>query len=134
MPMPNDGGRDLAPYRNPTTGKFDFQWDDTGNPTFDDSDSYTVLSDVLEHKEGYWADPSGQYGSTLYQIKLDKTSTRTDMISALDDCMKRPVSLRLIRAVVAVDVERRSPGKYALSLQYQNRDGHIQMTRLPIGS
>lgn len=134
MAMPSDSGRDVALLRNPATGAFDsFDWDSTGNPTFDDSDSHTVLSLLVETLGGYWADLTGKRGSILYQIRLDVTSTATQLVAAATNALSWAISNRQIRGATATAARVR-PGRYDLGVKYQNRDGHEQNKRLPIGA
>lgn len=129
--MPLDSGRDIALLRNPATGAFDsFNWDATGNPTFDDSDSHTVLSCLYETE--YWANP--QRLSRVPLIKQDKTGTDTDIVSAVQDALAFAIKAREIGSLVSVQATRRAPGVYSVLIVYKNRAGHIQNVRLAIGS
>ena len=131
MAMNNDSGRDIALLRNPATGAFDsFNWDSTNNPTFDDSDSHTVLSCLVETE--YWANPLR--GSQLPKISLDKTGTDTDLVAAAQDALAPAIKAGEIGSVVSVNAQRKRPGTYVLTVNYKNRAGHIQNVRLPIGS
>lgn len=129
--MPIDSGRDIALVRNPATGAFDsFNWDTTGNPTFDDTDSHTVLSCLYETE--YWANP--QRKSRLPLIKLDKTGTDTALVSAVQDALSYAIKAREISSLVNVQATRRAPGVYSILVVYRNRSGHVQNVRLAIGS
>lgn len=131
MAMPLDGGRDIALIRNPATGAFDaFNWDSTGNPTFDDSDSHTVLSCLVE--EEYWANP--QRKSRLLKIKTDVTGTDTDLVSAAGDALASTVKAGRIGAITKITALKRAPGNWLLTVNYKARSGHIQNVRLAIGS
>lgn len=131
MPLANDGGRDIALQRNSATGAFDtFLWDATGNPAFDDSDSHTVLSCLVE--EEYWANPLRK--SRLLKIKLDVTGTDTDLVSAAQDSLASTVKLGRIGAITKVTSFRRAPGNWLLTVNYKARSGHVQNLRLAIGS
>jgi hypothetical protein len=130
MPMPNDSGRDVRLLRNPTTGTFDsFDWDASGNPTFDDSDEHVVLSSINE--EAYWANP--RRASKLMRVTLDRTGTDAQLRSAAEGALKYALDQGLIRSA-DVAVVKRGPGSYSVRIGYRSRSGHQRNVRLPIGS
>jgi phage gp46-like protein len=130
MPMDNNGGRDIRLLRNPATGAFDqFDWDATGNPVFDDSDEHVVLSCVYE--TSYWANP--QRGSKIPDVKLDRTGTDNELQAAGEGALKYPLDNGQIKSA-EVSAQKLGAGRYSLIINYRNRDGHRQNTRLPIGS
>lgn len=130
MPMDDTKGRDIALLRNPATGAFDqFDWDSTNNPTFDDTDSHTVLSYVVETE--YWANP--QRSSKIEQIRVAKTGADQQLQSAANDALSPAVRARQIRSFTAT-ATRKGPGKFLLVINYKNREGKSQNARLDIGS
>lgn len=130
MPMDPDGGRDIRLLRNPATGAFDtFDWDDTGNPVFDDSDEHVVLSCVYE--SAYWANPKRQ--SKIADVKLDRTGTREELEGATENALQPALDAGEIKSA-EVEADKRSPGRYDLIINYRNRDGHRHNTRVPIRS
>jgi phage gp46-like protein len=133
MPLDPDGGRDLALMRNPTTGRFDISWDDSGNPAHDDSDSHAVLSVLLEDKEGYWADASGERGSLLSTLKDDKQGTAQLIVSYCRQALQYLVDRGTIREIVDVIAARAASGRYDASIKYRNRGGHEKNILVPFG-
>lgn len=130
MPLDDTKGRDIALIRNPATGAFDsFDWDGTGNPIFDDTDSHTVLSYVVETE--YWANP--QRGSKIEDVRVDKTGADDQLESAANDALAPAVRARQIRSFVATTT-RKGPGRFDLRINYKNREGVSQNARVPIGS
>lgn len=128
MPMPLDSGRDIQLVRTPATGAFDsFNWDNTNNPTFDDSDQHIALSYLLETE--YWGNP--QRGSKVPLIKNDRTGTDTQLQAAAEDAYTPALNAQQLRSVT-ISVQKKAPGSYALSVSYQNRSGHQQNLRLPL--
>jgi hypothetical protein len=128
MPMKNVG-RDIALLRNAATGAFDsFDWDETNNPAFDDTDSHTVLSYVVETQ--YWANP--QRGSKLEEVRVVKTGADQQLVSAAIDALT-PAVPRQIKSFTP-SAQRRGGG-YLLLINYKNRDGVTQPPqRVAIGS
>lgn len=132
MPLALDGGGDVVLVRNGATGRFDVQLDASGNPMFDDSETHTVLSLLLERQGGWWADPTGKRGSILHTIKLDRGSTINDLKSAVLDALKPAIDDGRIRNVT-VDVQKRAAGNYKVLVGWLNRFGHVQNTQIPYG-
>lgn len=130
MPLPSDTGRDVALLRNAATGAFsDFNWDPTGNPSFDDTDAGVVLSHLYESE--YWANPLR--GSKLFDVKLDRTGTDVQLTAAAESALSPAVRAGQIRSATVQPAQRIRPGSYRLLVSYQSRDGHQQGLRLPIG-
>jgi phage gp46-like protein len=129
MPMNNDGGRDFTLVRNPNTGLFDLDFDETGNPKCDDTETHTVLSLIAESQGDWWADTTGRRGSLLHKITLDRGSTAAELEGAALDALET-ASTRITDVEVAAKRER--PGRYSMSVKWRTRDGHIQNVRIPV--
>ena len=133
MSMPVNGGRDLTPLRNPSTGQFSlFDWDTTGNPAFDDTGAYAVMSVLLEELEGYWADPTGKRGSTLHKAKMDITGGPAAVKADAERALAFLVASRQITSAT-VSVVRVKAGRYDILVNWVNKRGQSQAARLPIG-
>jgi phage gp46-like protein len=99
-------GRDVAMVRDLVTGRFDFDWDATGNPRYSDDCVHRVLSLLLEHRPspgfpGWWADDTGKRGSLLYTVKNVRRSTPSDVEAFASDALQRAVDEKEISDVVA---------------------------------
>lgn len=135
MPIPRDGGRDIALQRNPVTGRFDFAFDDTNNPGFTDSDEHLVLSLLAEYQGRYIFDRTGNRGSTLYQVRDSRSTTGQDLEAAVRKALAPAIADGRIRDLASVVVTRRnSGGRYDIDLRYKNRDGHETNLRVPWSS
>ena len=132
MPMPIYGGRDVSLSRNPATGLFDLSFDATGNFAFEDTDSHTVLSLLLEEKSGYVFDPTGNRGSLLHTVKLDRGSTKSDLESYAEDALDPAVNDGRIELPSKPAAKRVQPGKYDLDVKWRSRVGHVETLRLPM--
>jgi phage gp46-like protein len=127
-------GSDIAPLRNPSTGKFDIQWDATGNVLFDDTQEHAVLSLMLGRKAQYWADQTGVRGSYLYVVKEDRKATPSKMQGYVVDALQPLIDNRTILApqgqqTVAVTATRVKPGRIDLAVTYTTPQGVTVTTR-----
>ena len=86
MPFVRPGG-DLKLKRSLATGRFDFEWDITGNPTFVDTGEHAVMSLLLEHRGRWWADTTGNRGSRLYTLKNLKKRTPSDVKAYAEEAL-----------------------------------------------
>src|SRR4051812_31528216 len=116
-------GSDVTMVRNPSTGKFDIQWDETGNVDFDDSEAHAVLSVLYERKGQYWADATGQRGSFLYAVKEDRKVTPYAMQGYAEDAMSLLVDQGKIspppgQSKVQVSTTRVKPGRIDINVTY----------------
>lgn len=90
-------GSDMAmTNRDAGTGLYSFDWDSTGEPTFDDTQAHRVLTQLIEHRAsasspGYWDDPTGKHGSLLYTVRETRRGTPSQVeayaADALDKCV-----------------------------------------------
>ena len=88
--------------RNPATGRLDFDFDETGNPAFSDTNTHRVLSLVIEHRPspsspsqaaspGWWADETGERGSLLYTLKNLRRRTPSEAESMVRSALQKAV-------------------------------------------
>lgn len=70
-----NSGKDLAIACNPVNGRVTFDWDDTGNPRFTDSEEHAVFGLLAEFEGQWWADPTGKRGSKLYLLREERGQT-----------------------------------------------------------
>jgi phage gp46-like protein len=131
MPLP-DHGRDVALGRNPSTGLFDFVFDETGNPAFTDSEEHTVLSLELERQGEYWADPTGKRGSLLHTVRHDRASTRSQLVALTAAPLEPAIADGRLRNVTT-SAEKKGTGKYVFVVRWRNRKGEESATKLSIG-
>lgn len=127
-------GTDIAPLRNPATGKFDIQWDATGNVAFDSTQEHAVLSLIIERKAQYWADTTGVRGSYLYAVKEDRKATPSKMQGFVVDALQPLIDNRTIlppqgQQTVAVSATRVKPGRIDLAVTYTTPQGVTVTTR-----
>lgn len=127
------GGRDLALVQNPATGRYDFLFDDSGNPAFTDTEEHTVLSLELERQGEYWADTTGRRGSRLHRLKLDRKSTRAEIVAITAEALAPAVGDGRLHDV-STAAERVSPGRYYFIVRWRPRDGNDRTLRLSLGS
>lgn len=123
-------GRDIRPFRNPN-GLYDFEWDDTGNPVFDNSAAHTVLSLQLERRGEYVFDRTGKRGSRLHTIKLDRGGTRDELEAANLEALQLAIDDGRITNV-STEARRVAPGFYYLDTRWHPTGGSPQTGRLPI--
>lgn len=120
-------GRDLAmTRRNAQTGKFDLDWDDTGDPKFDDTEAHRVTSLLLEHRPsaygaGYWADLDGTRGSLLYTIRNLKTSTPSQAEAYARDALQKAIDDGAIEGEPVVSARRVGPSRLDVAVAYTAR-------------
>lgn len=125
-------GDDLQLKLNPTSGLWDFWWDDYGNPAFSDNESHTVLSLLLEYRGLWWADVTGQRGSNIYTIKNDKKSTSSDIKGAADEALALAVQTGTIQSFTTT-VTREAPGRFTLAVSWTLPGGSPQDLLLAFG-
>jgi phage gp46-like protein len=101
--MPFRGpGADIALVRTPN-GKFDFDWDSTGNPRYTDDNVHRVMSLLIEHRAfpgspameaspGWFWDRVGDRGSLLYTVKNVRRSTPSELEAYATDALKKAVA------------------------------------------
>ena len=116
-------GSDIAMFRNTDSGKYDLQWDATGNVIFDNSRSHAVLSVLYETKGQYWADTTGQRGSYLSLVKEDRVSAPSKLVGYAQDALQFLVDGHTItapkgQAAPIVGATRVRPGRIDLSITY----------------
>jgi len=128
-----EGGRDIALVQNPATGRYDFVFDETGNPAFTDTEEHTVLSLELERQGEYWADTAGRRGSRLHTLKLDRPSTRADLVAMTAEALAPAVADGRLRDVQTA-AERVGPGRYTFLIRWRARDGQDRGLRVFLGS
>jgi phage gp46-like protein len=131
MPLNPDDGSDFALVRNPATGRFDLDWEDSPNPRSTDDESPTVLSLLLEKKGGYWADETGKRGSLLHTVKQDVAATASTLVAYSKDALAPAVDDGRLATDPVISAERSRPGRYALDIRYRGRDGRPRNVRLP---
>ena len=116
-------GRDLAMARNPRTGKFDLQWDDTGNPSFDDRESHRVLSLLVERRGEWWADTRGNRGSRLHTVKEIRRTAPSTIESFAREALDKAIAEGAIRPVTnatgSVRATKAGPTRIDLAVTYQ---------------
>jgi phage gp46-like protein len=117
MPLTPGTGADIMIERNPTTGRWDFKWDSTGNPEFTDNGAHMVLSLLLEFRGLWWADETGRRGGTLYLIKQDTSGTLTQILAAVDQSLQPAVADGRLASFTRT-ARRISPGRYELNLTW----------------
>jgi phage gp46-like protein len=132
MPLKPDGGGDVALVRDPTTGLFDLMFDDTNNFAFDDTETHTVLSLLLERQGEYWADQTGKRGSLLHTLRNDLSTTRSQVIAYVNDALAPAVADGRI-SNVNVMADRLGSGRYAFTVYWRARSGKTGNVRLPLG-
>jgi len=128
MPLSDDGG-DVALVRNPANGRFDLDWDGP-NPTFDDTETHTVLSLVLEWQGRWWADQTGKRGSRLNTLRNDTRTTQSELIARLEEALAPAVADGRL-CDLTVTAERVQPGRYAFEIRWRTRDGRSASVRIP---
>lgn len=121
-------GRDLALTKlNPATGRFDFDWDDTNNPKFDDTEAHRVASLLLQRRQtpgeaGYIFDASGRRGSRLHTLKDARRRTPSNAVTYALEALQTAV---IDGAIVAPDCKARiKDGRlYLEPVQWKRPDG-----------
>ncbi len=94
MPFTNPG-HDLAlTNQDPVTGLWSFDWDETGNPRFDDTEAHRVGSLLAEHRAtpgspGYIFDEDGTRGSRLYTLREQRRSTPGQAIAYAREALRK---------------------------------------------
>jgi phage gp46-like protein len=134
MPIPIDGGRDIALKRNPVTGRYDFRFDDTSNPAFTDSDEHLVLSLLMEYQAKYWADTTGKRGSRLHTVKNARSDTERELEAIVHEALDPAVADGRLRSVESVTATTRASGRYDIEILYRNREGRESNLRIPWSS
>ena len=115
-------GRDIEMVNDPRTGRLTFDWDAGGNPKYGDSRTHAVASLVIE-KRGLWAqDKTGTRGSTLHQIRNDRTRTPSEIESAIRDALEPLVRAGEISELRVVP-NRVASGVYRPIVYYKTPDG-----------
>ena len=128
MPLTDDGG-DVTLVRNPTTGRFDLDWDGP-NPEFDDTEAHTVLSLVLECQAQWWADATGKRGSRLHLLRNDTRTTGSEIVARVEEALAPAVADGRL-AELAVTAERAAAGRYAFHIRWKTRTGRVASVRVP---
>jgi len=128
-----EGGRDIALAQNPATGRYDFVFDESGNPAFTDTEEHTVLSLELERQGEYWKDKTRRRGSHLHLLKLDRQTTRAEIVALTAEPLAPAVADGRLRDV-ATSAERVVPGRYTFVIRWRARDGTDRTLRLSLGS
>lgn len=132
----NKPGRDLAlSRRNAETGRFDLDWDTTGDPKFDDTEAHRVTSLLVEHRPsaygaGYWADPTGLRGSLLYTLRSLRASTPSQAEAYARDALQKAIDDGAIEG--EPEISARKVGRsIELAVTYNAR-GNTQTVRASI--
>jgi phage gp46-like protein len=129
MPMPDDGGRDISLGQNGDTGLFDLSWDGP-NPEFDDTETHTVLSLVLEFQGKWWADQTGKRGSRVFELRNDVSTTQSELVARLQEALSPAVNDGRLQQL-SVSAERRAPGYYAFHIRWRTRSGRLASIVIP---
>lgn len=116
-------GSDVALVRNPSTGRFDLQFETTTqNPQFSDDQSHAVLSLIYERQGEWWADASGKRGSLLWTVKEDRKASASKIKGYVEAALQPLVDQGRIRNL-AVTATRVKPGRIDLGITYLSPSG-----------
>lgn len=122
----------MALVRQDDTGKFDLDFSTSGtnkgNPVFDNTRTHAVLTTLLSWKRGkrpqspieeggYYLDTTGQRGTLVWTVTLDKMATRSDLQAFAEDGGTQLQVLNYITNFSA-SAERRSTGYYRLTVRW----------------
>src|SRR5579872_1136187 len=127
-------GADIALTRNPSTGKFDIQWDSTNNVLFDDTQEHAVISAILEYKAQYWGDATGTRGSYLYSVKDDRKTSPSRMQGFVLDALQPLLDTGRIlpptgQTQPTVTATRVRPGRIDIAVTYSTPQGGVVTAR-----
>lgn len=93
-------GVDIALRAAPgAVGRFDFDWDTTGNPKFDNDRHHAVLTQLVSWRRGrppgavvdeggYFWDEAGLRGSLLWTVKYDTSATGSSLTAYAEDALQ----------------------------------------------
>ena len=127
-------GADISLIRIAQTGKFDIQWDATGNPVFVDDQSHAVLSLLYEHKGEYWADITRARGSLLWTVKDIKKTTPSKVKAFAEDALQPLVDAgKIIAPQVSAGRDGLNINRINLSISYSLPGGGTVTLRPAIG-
>ncbi len=112
MPL-SAAGRGLAPV-DASNGKVTVQWDVTGNPVFDDSQTETVLSLLLE-LPGWYADTLKKRQSKLSTVKTKDSSTKGRLEEYARDALQPAIDDGRLQSVSPVATPSGSGYQLAVS-------------------
>lgn len=132
MPFTNPG-RDLAIVTNPSNGRISWEWDETGNPRFTDTEEHAVFGLLAEFEGQWWADPTGKRGSKLYLVRNEFAQTATTIESYVRAAL---TPLEQAGRIVIKSVKATKPNdRWWVDVRW-SRDGsqEIQQTRVPIST
>lgn len=111
-------GSDVALLRNPGTGKFDLQWDETGNPVMTDDETHRVLSLIVEHRAKWWADTTGTRGSRVHEVREIRKAAASLLKNYVLEGLQRAVDEKKIQPEPSVLTVRSSPTRVDLTVRY----------------
>lgn len=130
MPMlKSGGGRDLMIRRNDLTQRYDFSWDSTSNPGFDDSATHLVLTAILEYRNQWWA--RAAHGSRLHLIKQDNSETKSGIERSVSEALQPFVESKQLKRFT-VSATRLYPGRYDIQVLWETTANIPGALLLPI--
>jgi len=130
----NKPGRDLSLSRlNKQTNRYDLDWDDDGDPSFDDTEAHRVASLLIEHRPsslsaGYWADLKGSRGSLLYTVKNLRSSTPSQAEAYARDALQKAIDDGAIEGEPQIAARRIGSTRLDVGVSYKAR-GQTQTVR-----
>lgn len=124
-------GRDLAIVTNPSNGRVTWEWDETNNPRFTDTEEHAVFGLLAEFEGEWWADSTGKRGSKLHTIKNELGQVATLIESYVRAALK---PLESAGRIVLRTVKAQKLGSLWWAEVRWSRPGsqEVQTTRAPI--
>ena len=132
----NAKGGDLSPVVNDQTGRIDFDWDDTGNPIFDDTKAFAVASLITQRRGQWMQDDTGNRGSLVHTVRNDTRAAPSRLENYALDGLQPLVDAGEITgpngAEQPVAVVTGRPGQRRIDVSYSTPKAGNQTTRGPL--
>lgn len=104
-----------------STGRFNFVRAADGDVSFDDTETHAVVTSVVEHEAGYWADP--RHGSQLHQLRSLTSRTPSQAEAIAREALSPMEGAREIVRVKVTATADRLRGRLRLDLNWSTPGG-----------
>lgn len=138
MPF-TSSGRDLAlTNQDPTSALWTFEWDETGNPRFDNTGAHAVGSLLVEERSGdghpgWIFDETGTRGSRIYLLREQRRSTRGQAVAYAKEALRRLEDAGAISDLhVNADVDRQ--GRLRINVRWRAVEQPADSQTLTVGT
>jgi phage gp46-like protein len=124
-------GQDVALGPSPSrVGRFGFVFGPDHDVTFDDTRAHSVVASVVDHRLGYWADPTE--GSDLFRLRSLSSRAPSQAEAAAVDGLSTMVRAGDVQGVAVAARAFPQSGKLSLDVTWKSPDGQVLRQTLEI--